>query len=160
MEQRISVLTIAADDLTAMKNFYGQVLGWTTVAENKGIAFYKLNGFLLSLCDRKMLADFIGVDHNGQGFRSIIIGYNVDSKEEVLELYDQLKDKVEILKEPTEPPFGGLFFYFTDIEGNIIEVAQNPFVMLDKDKNAIDHKSINHLWAKFSLRPKGEYLLS
>ncbi len=57
MEQRISVLTIGADDLNAMKNFYGQVLGWTTVAENKDIAFYKLNGFLLSICDRKMLAD-------------------------------------------------------------------------------------------------------
>lgn len=145
MEQRISVLTIGADDLNAMKNFYGQVLGWMAVAENKDIAFYKLNGFLLSICDRKMLADFIGVDHNGHGFRSVTIGYNVDSKEEVLELYDQLKDKVKILKEPTEPQFGGLFFYFTDIEGNIIEVAQNSFITLDKDKNAIDHKPIDHL---------------
>jgi uncharacterized protein len=145
MEQRISVLTIGADDLTAMKNFYGQVLGWTTVAEHKDIAFYKLNGFLLSICDRKMLADFIGVDHNGQGFRSVTMGYNVDNKEEVFELYDQLKDKVKILKEPTEPSFGGLFFYFADIEGNIIEVAQNSFITLDKDKDAIDHKPIDHL---------------
>lgn len=145
MEQRISVLTIGADDLNAMKNFYGQVLGWTTLAENKDIAFYKLNGFLLSICERKMLADFIGVDHKGQGFRSVTIGYNVESKEEVLKLYDQLKDKVNILKEPTELPFGGIFFYFTDIEGNIIEVAQNSFIMLDKDKNALNHKPIDHL---------------
>jgi len=145
MEQRISVLTIGADDLNAMRNFYGHVLGWTTVAENKDIAFYKLNGFLLSICDRKMLADFIGVDHNGQGFRSVTIGYNVDSKEELLGLYDQLKDKVKILKEPTEPPFGGLVFYFTDIEGNIFEVAYNSFITLDKDNNAIAHKPIEHL---------------
>jgi predicted enzyme related to lactoylglutathione lyase len=40
MEQRISVLTIGADDLNAMKNFYGQILGWTTLAENKDIAFF------------------------------------------------------------------------------------------------------------------------
>jgi len=145
MEQRISVLTIGADDINAMKNFYGQVLGWNTVAENKGTAFYKFNGFLLSICDRKTLADFIEVDHNGQGFRSVTIGYNVNSKEEVFELYDQLKDKVKILKAPTEPPFGGLFFYFADIEGNIIEVAQNSFITFDKDKNAIDHKPIDHL---------------
>lgn len=145
MEQRISVLTIGADNLNEMKKFYGQVLGWTTVAENKDIAFYKLNGFLLSICDKRTLADFIGVDHNGQGFRSVTIGYNVDSKEEVLELYDQLKDKVKILKAPTEPPFGGLFFYFTDIEGNIIEVAQNSFITLDKEKNVIDHKPIDLL---------------
>jgi uncharacterized protein len=145
MEQRISVLTIGADDLTAMKHFYGHVLGWTTVADNKDISFYKLNGFLLSICDKKMLADFIGVDHKGQGFRSVTIGYNVDSKEQVLELYDQLKDKVKIIKAPTEPPFGGLFFYFADVEGNIIEIAQNSFITLDKDNNAIDHKPINPL---------------
>ena len=145
MEQRISVLTIGAENLKAMKAFYGQVLGWTTVAENKDIAFYKLNGFLLSICDKKTLADFIGVDHNGQGFRAVTIGYNVDTKEEVVELYKQLKDKVKILKEPTEPPFGGLFFYFADIEGNIIEVAQNSFVVLDKAKNTVDHKPIDKL---------------
>jgi uncharacterized protein len=145
MEQRISVLTIGANDLDAMKKFYGQTLGWTVVAENKDIVFYKLNGFLLSICDRKMLADFIGVDPNGRGFRSVTIGHNVNSKEEVLELYDQLKGKVKILKEPTVPPFGGLFFYFTDIEGNILEIAQNSFITLDKDRNAVDHKPIDHL---------------
>lgn len=145
MDQRISVLTIGVDDLKAMKNFYGQVLGWTTIAENEDIAFYKLNGFLLSICDRKMLADFIGIEPKGQGFRSVTIGYNVGTKEEVLAIYDQLKNKVKVLKEPTEAPFGGLFFYFADIEGNIIEIAQNSFVVLDKDKNASDHKPIDHL---------------
>ncbi len=145
MEQRISVLTIGVDDLTAMKKFYGQVLGWTTVASNKDIAFYKLNGFLLSICDRKTLAEFIGVDSGGQGFRSVTIGYNVGSKEEVLELYEQLKDKVNILKDPTEPPFGGIFFYLADVEGNIIEIAYNSFITLDNDKNAVDHKPIDQL---------------
>lgn len=119
-------MTIGADDLNAMKKFYGQTLGWTSVAENKDIVFYKLNGFLLSICDRKTLADFIGIDHKGQGFRSVTIGYNVETKEEVLDLYGKLKDKVKILKEPAIPPFGGLFFYFSDVEGNVIEIAQNP----------------------------------
>lgn len=145
MEQRISVLTIGADDLNAMKKFYTQILGWATVAENNDIVFYKLNGFLLSLCDKKTLAEFMGIDSGGQGFRSVTIGYNVDSKEEVVKLYDELKDKVNVLKEPTEAPFGGLFFYFTDIEGNILEIAQNPFLTLDKENNVIGHKPIDHL---------------
>ena len=145
MEQRISVLTIGAENLEAMKTFYGQVLGWKTVAENKDIAFYRLNGFLLSICDRKMLADFIGIGADGSGFRSITIGYNVQTEEDVLELYEQLKDKVQILKEPTAPPFGGLFFYFTDIEGNVLEVACNSFVTLDKENNTLDHTPIVHL---------------
>lgn len=95
MEQRISVLTIGAEDLNAMKTFYEQTLGWIPVAQNKDIVFYKLNGFLLSVCDRKTLADFIGIHPDGNGFRSMTIGYNVKSEEEVLSLYDQLKDKVK-----------------------------------------------------------------
>jgi hypothetical protein len=145
MEQRISVLTIGADDLNAMKEFYGKTLGWKLVAENKDIVFYKLNGFFLSICDRKMLADFIGVSPAGNGFRAVTVEYNVKTKEEVLTLYAQLKDKVNILKEPTAPPFGGLFFYFTDIEGNILEVAFNPFITLDINNNAVDHKPVGHL---------------
>ena len=145
MEQRISVLTIGAENLSAMKDFYGKTLGWKAIAENKDIIFYKLNGFLLSICDRKMLADFIGIRYEGNGFRCVTIGYNVQTEEDVLQLYDQLKDKVKMLKEPTAPPFGGLFFYFTDIEENIIEVACNPFIMLDKENNAVAHKPIDHL---------------
>lgn len=145
MEQRFSVLTIGADNLNAMKTFYGQVLGWTAVAENKDVVFYKLNNLLFSICDRKVLAEFIGVEYKGHGFPSVTIGYNVQTKEEVLKLYIQLKSKVNVLKEPTEAPFGGLFFYFTDIEGNIIEIAQNPFITLDDNNNVLAHKPINYL---------------
>lgn len=145
MEQRVSVITIAAENLNVLKGFYNETLGWKPVTENKDIAFYKFNGFLLSICDRKMLADFIGLDLNEKGTQKVTFGYNVETKEEVLKLYNQLKDKVKILKEPTEPPFGGLFFYFSDIEGNIIEIAENSFVTLAKHLNAIDHKSIDNL---------------
>lgn len=139
------MLTIGATDVAAMKNFYATTLGWKPVAENKDIAFYQLNGFLLSICDRKMLADFIGIDASGNGFRAVTIGYNVATEAEVLQHYNNLKDKVSILKAPTAAPFGGLFFYFTDIEGNIIEIACNPFVLLGEDKNAVGHKPIGLL---------------
>lgn len=146
MEQRISVLTIGANDLTAMRNFYEEKLEWTPVAGNKDIVFYKMNGFLFSIGKRKKLADFIGINPEGSGFRAVTFGYNVPTEEEVRELYDQLKSKgVKVLNEPAEPPFGGLFFYFEDIEGNIIEIACNAFIPLDENNNAIDHKSINQL---------------
>lgn len=145
MDQRISVLTIGVDDLKAMKAFYEKVLGWTPVAGNKDLVFYKLNGFLLSLCDKKVWAGFIGTDPGKHGPGQVTIGYNVDKKEEVSALYDRLKDRVKILKAPTEPPFGGLFFYFADVEGNIIEIAQNPFVILDGDKNTTGHRPIDNL---------------
>ena len=112
---------------------------------NKDIIFYKLNGFLLSICDRKVLADFMGINADGKS-RTVTIGYNVETKEEVLRLYDQIKNKgATILKEPAEPAFGGLFFYFEDVEGNILEIAFNSFITLDKDNNVIDHKAIDRL---------------
>lgn len=146
MEQRISVLSIGADDLIAMRNFYEEILGWNPIAQNKDIAFYKMNGFLFSIAKRRELADFIGVNPDGIGFRSVTFGYNVSTENEVRKLYKKLKAKgVKVLSEPTAPPFGGLFFYFEDIEGNILEIAYNTFVLLDEENNAVDHKEIDHL---------------
>lgn len=110
MQQRMSVLTIVADNLSAMKNFYVQILGWQPVVQNKDIVFFKLNGFLLSICERKMLADFIGVSPNGNGFRCVTIGYNVETKEEVWHLYNQIKNKVTILKNQQSPLLVDYFF--------------------------------------------------
>jgi catechol 2,3-dioxygenase-like lactoylglutathione lyase family enzyme len=146
MEQRVSVLTIAADSLPEMQKFYEQVLGWKPVAANKDIVFYQMNGFLFSLCKRPDLAKFVGISPEGSGFRAVTIGYNVRSEQEVRDLYTLLKSKgVEILQEPVAPPFGGLFFYFKDIEGNILEVAHNTFIPFDDKNNAVGHKPIDHL---------------
>lgn len=144
MEQRITVLTIGAQDLTLMRNFYEDVLGWQPVAQNEDIVFYQMNGFLISLSKKAGLETFIGVELGTRG--PVTIGYNVDTEAEVLEVYNQLvASGVKILKRPTEPPFGGLFFYFQDIEGNILEVACNRFVLLDTEKNAIGHLPIEDL---------------
>lgn len=146
MQQRLTVLTIGANDLQAMRKFYEEILEWQPVAVNKDIVFYQLNGFLFSIGKRKDLAGFIGVNPEGNGFRSVTFGYNVATEDEVREHYKQLKAKgVKMLNEPTAPPFGGLFFYFEDVEGNILEIACNSFIPLDKDNNAVGHKPIDHL---------------
>ena len=88
MEQRISVLTIGANDLEGMRKFYESTFGWKPVAKNKDIVFYQMNGFLFSIGKRKDLATFIGVDPGGSGFRSVTFGYNVPTEEEVMSLYD------------------------------------------------------------------------
>ena len=122
------------------------VFGWKAVAGNNDIVFYKMNGFLLSLCKRDPLAKFIGIRPEGNGFRGVSFGYNVPTDDEVRSLYDGMKAKgVTIISEPQQPPFGGLFFYFRDIEGNILEIASNPYVLLDDHNNAVGHKSIDDL---------------
>jgi uncharacterized protein len=146
MEPRLSVITIGANNLSAMRSFYTEILGWQPVVENQEMVFYKLNGFLLSLFDRKALSGFIGVPFHEHGKSLFTLAHNVRSKEEVMELYHKLKSvNVHIIKEPVEPSFGGLFFYFSDVEGNILEVAYNPYTPLDEKGNVITHKSIEGL---------------
>ena len=146
MEQRFSVITLAAENLTTLRDFYIDKLGWKPIAENKDVVFFKLNGLLFSICNRDTIREFTGMPAEGAGYRPFTLGYNVNTKGEAIELYFKLKNNgVRIVKEPEEPSFGGYFFYFADIEGNILEVAYNPFIPLDYDGNVITHKNIDHL---------------
>jgi catechol 2,3-dioxygenase-like lactoylglutathione lyase family enzyme len=144
MEQRLTVLTIGARNLPLMKDFYEQKLGWKPTAENKDIIFYQMNGFLFSIAEKGNLATFLGTALSEHP--SFTFGYNVKTEQEVKDIYKDLVNKdVEIIKGLTVPPFGGLFFYFKDVEGNIIEVACNSYISLDENDNATGHKSIKHL---------------
>jgi len=146
MEQRLSVITLGVDNLAAQKEFYKSKIGWDAVAENKDIIFFKLNGFLFSLFDRRQLAQSSGVDATGSGFRSLTISYNVPSKEDVDKMHQKfIDDGVPILKTPVATPFGGYYFTFSDLEGNVLEVAYNPYIPLDDAGNVITHNSIDNL---------------
>ena len=144
MEQRISVLTIGANDLVALREFYEDILEWKPVAQNNDIVFYQMNGFLLSLSGKQNLEQFIGTTMGNRG--PITIGYNVDSEDEVLKIYEKLVSKgVKTFQPPKAPPFGGLFFYFEDVEGNILEVACNRYVTMSADHNVTGHLPIDDL---------------
>jgi catechol 2,3-dioxygenase-like lactoylglutathione lyase family enzyme len=146
MEQRLSIITIGADNLPAMKAFYMEKFGWKPVAENKDILFFKLNGILFGLFGRKDMAKFNGASPEGSGFRPYNLAYMVDSKEKVVELYDLLKSRgVKIISEPEVPSFGGYYFLIADLEGNIWEIAWNLFMPLDGNGNVITHKPIDNL---------------
>ena len=53
MEQRLTIVTIGVDDLAAMRDFYVEKFGWTPVAENKDIVFFKLSGTLLGFFEKE-----------------------------------------------------------------------------------------------------------
>lgn len=144
MNQRLSVLTIGANNLAAMRAFYVSKFGWTPVAENKDIIFFQLNGLLFSLYGSKDLSVHTGKAATPPG--SFTLAYMVDAKEEVLRIYASFQQKgIKIIKAPTTPFFGGLFFLAEDIEGNVWEVAYNPLIPLNKDGQVITHKNIDHL---------------
>jgi catechol 2,3-dioxygenase-like lactoylglutathione lyase family enzyme len=145
VEQRLSIITIGASDLQAVRRFYEDAFGWTPAAANKDIVFFKLNGLLLAFFGKEDLAADARVGM-GDSSGSFTLAYNVRTEAEVDALFGELAGKgVRITKPPEHTFFGAYSGYFADVEGNLWEIACNPLVELDAQGNAVHHVDIAHL---------------
>jgi len=137
MDQRLTLITLGEDDQAGMRQFYTEVLGWEpTEASNENITFYQLNGIQLALFGREELAEDAQVNVEGSGFRSFTLAHNLRSEQAVDELFEELTGKnAEIAKKPEKAPWGGYSGYMADPEGNLWEIAYNPFMEYDDDGN-------------------------
>ncbi|NND06766.1 MAG: VOC family protein [Saprospiraceae bacterium] len=139
MDQRLTIVGLGVDNLAVSNHFYSEVLGWTKTSDsNERIAFYKLNGILLSLYSRENLAEDAHVAAAGIGFKGVTLAYNARSREEVDQIIDQLRAKdVRIIKEPQEVFWGGYSSYIADPDKHLWEIAFNPFLPMDEDRNVV-----------------------
>lgn len=137
MFPRLTMIGLGVNDLAVSRNFYENILELSpTASSNEDIIFYQLNGFLLSLHPRQLLAEDAGVDPEGSGFRGFTLAHNLRSDREVDAFFDNLKTKgVRIVKPPVKVFWGGYSGYFADPDGNLWEVAHNPFLPLDESGN-------------------------
>ena len=83
MEKRLGTLTLGVRDLARSRAFYEQGLGWTRDGGEDDIAFYQLNGLVLSLYEWPKLAIDAGVDQAGSGFRGVVLAYCVRERDEL-----------------------------------------------------------------------------
>lgn len=135
MEQRISLITLGVADLGRALTFYEKVLGWKAVPGSEGVAFFDLNGVVLSLFPHADLAQDIGIpgDHP-PGYQGFSLAYNVRSEREVDELFADLGRKgATITKNPQKAFWGGYTGYFADPDGHQWEVAYNPYWTVDRE---------------------------
>jgi len=137
MEQRLTIIGLGVSDLKEANAFYEEKFGWKKLASsNEDITFFQLNGILLSLYPREKLAEDATVSPKGEGFKGFSIAYNTRSKEEVDTLIHTLENKgVQIIKRPEEVFWGGYSSYIADTDGNLWEIAFNPFLPLDENGN-------------------------
>ena len=137
MEQRLTIITLGVADLKTAAAFYENTFGWKrTPASNEHIVFYQLNGMLLSLFPKTSLAEDAKSDVMGTGFKGFTLAYNTRSEKEVDELIEKLrKQGVQIVKEPQKVFWGGYSSYVADPDGNLWEIAYNPFLPLDEKGN-------------------------
>jgi uncharacterized protein len=137
MEQRLTIITLGVSDLKKSTEFYESSFGWKRLSSStKDIVFFHLNGIQLALFDKNELAKDATVDNDGKGFKGITLAYNTRSEIEVDEIIKRLKEKgVKIIKEPGKVFWGGYSSYISDFDGNLWEIAFNPYLQLDEKGN-------------------------
>lgn len=134
MKPRISLITLAVDDLEASLGFYRDRLGLATEGiigedfENGAVAFFDLQSNLkLALYPRKSLSKDSGLPLSHSGAPAFSIGHNVASKAEVDQVMEQAKNAGAVIVKPAEDTFwGGYAGYFQDPNGHLWEIAWNP----------------------------------
>jgi len=133
MEQRLTFISLGVKDLNNSIDFYENKFGWKrSELSNKELILYQLNGIYLALYSRNELAKDASVDSVGSGFKGFSISYNARSEKEVDDLIKGLRDKgVKIVKEPQKVFWGGYSSYIADPDGNLWEIAYNPYLKND-----------------------------
>lgn len=139
MQQRLTLITLGVSNLRTSREFYEEKFGWKSLpSSNDDVVFFQLNGIQLSLFPAHALAEDAGVDEQGSGFKKFSLAYNLSSEQEVDELITELHSKgVKILKKPQKVFWGGYSSYIEDPDGNLWEIAFNPFMTFDTTGNVI-----------------------
>lgn len=128
MKPRISMITLGVDDLEKSIEFYKEGLGFPQMDSPPEVAFFTLNGSWLGLYARDALADDAHVLSTGSGFKAFTLSHNVGSEAEVDEIIENALTAGAVLsKEAQKTSWGGYSAYFKDPDGNLWEVAHNPF---------------------------------
>jgi catechol 2,3-dioxygenase-like lactoylglutathione lyase family enzyme len=134
MQPRITLVTLAVDDLPRAVAFYRDGLGLPTDGivgeqfENGAVAFFELEGGLrLALWPRKSLAIDTGLTPGPRSATEFSVAHNVRSRPEVDAVVAQVQAAGGVLvKAPHDTFYGGYAAYFQDPDGHLWEVAWNP----------------------------------
>ena len=112
-----SVVFLPVSDIEETYRFYHGIIG-LPVHQKQGDALYIFDtgygywGFCQYQDGRRPLS----------GDKGVCLSLNLDSKEEVISRYEQLKDKVVVHKEPAEHPVFPVFsFFILDPDGYLVE---------------------------------------
>jgi uncharacterized protein len=134
MKPRITLVTLAVDDLERAVRFYRDGLGWHTDGiigtqyQHGAVAFFDLQaGLKLALWPRESLAHDAGIAPGPRSATEFSVAHNVSSRSEV----DAVMANVEragaqIVKSAQDTFYGGYAGYFADPDGHLWEVAWNP----------------------------------
>jgi len=136
MRNRITLITLAVDDLERAVRFYRDGLGLPTAGivgtefEHGAVAFFDLQaGLKLALWPRNSLAHDTGLPVSAGGLAHAL-GHNVGSPAEADQVMKQAQQAGATVVKPAQKTFwGGYAGYFRDLDGHLWEVAWNPAML-------------------------------
>lgn len=126
---RIHLITLGVRDVEKAAIFYERLFKIERSQHSQdGVVFLKLAGIALSLFGLDALANDANVKNDCNNYRGFSLAHNAASEAEVDTLY---KEAVALgakqLKKPQKAFWGGYSSYVADLDGNLIEIAYNPF---------------------------------
>ena len=141
MKPRITIITLGVDDLERAVAFYRDGLGLATDGiigqefEYGSVAFFNLSGGLkLALWPRTSIAHDAGIPVQPPSATDATIAHNVNSKQEVDALMDEVRRAGgNIVKPAADTFYGGYAGYFQDPDGHLWEAAWNPDISVPDD---------------------------
>lgn len=133
MPPQLHIITLGVHDLQRALAFYRDGLGWPPSAASQGdIVFFDAGGVVLALYPRAALAEDARVDATGSGFNGVTLAHNAGSRAEVDALFARaVAAGARPVKAPEEVFWGGYSGYIADPEGQLWELAHNPFFPFD-----------------------------
>ena len=132
MEPRISIITIAVDNLDRMAAFY-EGMGLVRHRIRDGVAFFQMGGAILGLFPKKSAEEDSGVAFGTTPSR-VYLAYNTRSDAEVDQVLAQADQSGgRVVKSAGRAFWGGWYGYFSDPEDNLWEVAHNPDFPIDAE---------------------------
>lgn len=134
MKARITVITLAVDDLERSVRFYRDGLGLATEGiigqefEHGAVAFFDLqSGLRLALWPRTSISHDTGLPSSGPSPTEFTLGHNVSSRAEVDAVMEQARSAGAVIVKPAQDTFwGGYAGYFQDPDQHLWEVVWNP----------------------------------
>lgn len=128
VEQRISIITLVVEDVSASRRFYIDGLDWAPEFEAPGeVLMIRVGGhLLLSLWDRAHATEEIGATTRG-GTPPVTLAHNVAQAAMVDAVLERARVAGAAAVSPAEQrEWGGYSGYFADPDGFRWEVAVNP----------------------------------
>jgi catechol 2,3-dioxygenase-like lactoylglutathione lyase family enzyme len=134
MKARITVITIAVDDLQRALRFYRDGLGLKTEGivgeeiEHGAVAFFDLQpGLKLAIWPRESISHDSGLPLGVPSATEFTLGHNLSSREEVDAVMQQAKAAGAVIVKPAhETSWGGYAGYFQDPDQHLWEALWNP----------------------------------